>query len=150
MIQKQNSSGRFIIGLKQIIKLIAMVAICAASQSTLAQTGVGINSTGTSADPSAMLDVVSLTKGFLAPRMSAAQKAAIVSPATGLLIYQTDGAAGFWYYNGSTWIQAIGPVGPTGPQGPAGNDGAAGATGPQGPQGQDGDDGAIEIGRAHV
>ena len=36
--------------------------------------------------------------------MTLAQKLAIVTPATGLLVYQTDGAYGFWYYNGSAWI----------------------------------------------
>ena len=64
---------------------------------------VGINGDGTAPDNSAMLDVSSTTKGFLAPRMTAAQKAAITSPATGLLIYQTDGTSGFYYYTGSAW-----------------------------------------------
>ncbi len=56
-----------------------------------------------------MLDVHSTTKGFLAPRMTAAQKGLITSPATGLLIYQTDASAGFYYNNGTTvspnWLQ---------------------------------------------
>ena len=64
---------------------------------------VGINGDGSAPDNSAMLDVSSTTKGFLAPRMTTAQKAAITSPATGLLIYQTDGTAGFYYYNSSVW-----------------------------------------------
>ena len=32
-----------------------------------------------------------------------AQRAAIASPATGLLVFQTDGAIGFYFYNGSSW-----------------------------------------------
>lgn len=45
---------------------------------------------GTSApDPSARLDVSSTTKGFLPPRMTTAQRDAIVSPATGLVVYNT-------------------------------------------------------------
>jgi len=53
---------------------------------------------------SALLDLTSTTKGILIPRMLAAAKTAIASPATGLLIYQTDGTAGFYYYTGSAWV----------------------------------------------
>lgn len=68
---------------------------------------VGIGTT--SPDASALLDMSSTGKGVLLPRMTAAQKSAIASPATGLLVYQTDGTAGF-YYNGGTpaapaWLQ---------------------------------------------
>ena len=52
---------------------------------------------------SAILDVSSTTKGLLIPRMTTAQRNAIVTPATGLLIWQTDGTTGFYYYNGSGW-----------------------------------------------
>ncbi|HEV8084210.1 MAG TPA: hypothetical protein VGP55_13470, partial [Chitinophagaceae bacterium] len=64
---------------------------------------VGINNTGTPPNPSAMLDVQSTTKGMLVPRMTLAQRTAITSPAIGLLIYQTDNSAGFYYYDGSQW-----------------------------------------------
>lgn len=62
---------------------------------------VGINTTNP--DPSAMLEVKSTIAGVLIPRMTQAQKTAITTPATGLLIYQTDGTTGFWYYNGTVW-----------------------------------------------
>jgi hypothetical protein len=52
-----------------------------------------------------MLDVKSTTKGLLAPRMTAAQRGEITSPAAGLLVYQTDATAGYYYYNGSAWTQ---------------------------------------------
>ncbi|MEI6852808.1 MAG: hypothetical protein WCL06_08200 [Bacteroidota bacterium] len=83
---------------KLTLTLIALV-ICLSA--TLAQS-VGINATGDAPNGSAMLDVSSTTRGFLAPRMTAAQIAAITSPATGLLIYQTDGTAGYYYNSGTT------------------------------------------------
>lgn len=65
------------------------------------QAQVGLNGDGSAPDHSAMLDVKSTTKGFLVPRMTAAQRTAISSPATGLLIYQTDDVIGYWYNQGS-------------------------------------------------
>jgi len=68
-----------------------------------AQQGVAINTDGTNPDNSAMLDIKSTVKGILIPRLTALQKSAIATPAAGLLIYQTDGTAGFYYFNGSAW-----------------------------------------------
>ena len=64
-----------------------------------AQVGIGT----TAPDSSAALDIESTTTGFLIAKMTQIQKNAIVSPATGLLIYQTDGAPGFYYFDGSIW-----------------------------------------------
>lgn len=69
---------------------------------------VSINTDGSSADASAMLDIKSTTSGLLIPRMTEAQRDAIASPATGLLIYQTDGTAGFYVYDGSSWTIVAG------------------------------------------
>ncbi|MFA7627605.1 MAG: hypothetical protein WCZ17_11225, partial [Candidatus Kapaibacterium sp.] len=58
---------------------------------------------------SALLELRSNSRGFLMPQMTAAQKNAIVSPAHGLLIVQTDiqpsEPSGIWYYDGldSQW-----------------------------------------------
>jgi hypothetical protein len=65
----------------------------------VAQIGVGT----ITPNASAMLDISSTTKGLLAPRMTTVQKNAIATPASGLLVYDTD-LAKFNYYNGSTWI----------------------------------------------
>ena len=62
---------------------------------------IGINNNGSAPDPSAMLDISSTSKGFLTPRMTSTERDAIVSPATGLLIYQTDGSVGFYYNQGT-------------------------------------------------
>lgn len=68
-----------------------------------AQVGVGT----AVADASAALDVVSTTKGFLPPRMTQAQRLAISTPATGLMVFQLDGTSGLYYYSGSAWIFII-------------------------------------------
>ncbi len=72
-------------------------------QYSFAQVSIGI----TSPDASSILDLTSISKGLLAPRMTQAQKTAIASPATGLLIFQTDGTAGFYFYTGSSWIPLL-------------------------------------------
>ncbi len=54
------------------------------------------------AHSSAMLDVKSVTKGMLVPRMTTVQRDAIVLPATGLLVFDTNENV-FYYYTGSTW-----------------------------------------------
>jgi uncharacterized protein (TIGR02145 family) len=48
-----------------------------------------ITTDGSSADPSAMLDVKSTNKGALIPRMTQAQIGAIVNPANGLIVFCT-------------------------------------------------------------
>ncbi len=65
------------------------------------------------ADSSAMLDVKSLTKGFLTPRMTSVQRTGIASPATGLLVFDTN-INGYYYYNGTDWIN-LSTGGTTGP-----------------------------------
>lgn len=64
---------------------------------------VGINETGADPDNSAILDVDSKTKGLLIPRLKKADRLAIIKPANGLLIYQTDDTIGFWYYDQMVW-----------------------------------------------
>ena len=78
--------------------------LLAGAVTTLAQ-NVAINNTGNAANTSAMLDVSSTTKGLLIPRMTSAQRIAIVNPATGLQVYQTDGSKGFYYFDGAAWAQ---------------------------------------------
>ncbi len=57
-------------------------------------------------DPSAILDVKvtgTTKKGVLIPRMTSSERLSISSPAVGLLVYQTDGTPGFYYWDGSVW-----------------------------------------------
>lgn len=60
---------------------------------------VSINEGGAEPDSSAMLDVSSRDKGILIPRMAAAERLAIVNPANGLIVFQTDGISGIYIYN---------------------------------------------------
>ena len=62
-----------------------------------------INSGGGQPDASSMLEVSSTSKGMLIPRMTAAERLAISSPAKGLLVFQNNGFEAFYYYNGAAW-----------------------------------------------
>jgi hypothetical protein len=62
---------------------------------------VGIGTT--TPNPAAQLDISSTTKGILIPRMTDAEKNLIISPAQGLLIFNTNSNS-FQYYNGVSWI----------------------------------------------
>jgi hypothetical protein len=62
-----------------------------------AQTGIGT----TTPNASARLEVAATDKGFLLPRMTAAQRGLIPSPANGLLVYQTDATNGFYVNTGT-------------------------------------------------
>lgn len=114
-------------------KLFISISFVSSTFFALSQ-NVGINSTGALPDNSAGLDIDYTNKGLLIPRVSLTSTTDVVtipSPATSLLVYNSNsamigGGVGFWYYDGTTWVPAMGP------QGPAGLPGAAGAVGPQG------------------
>jgi len=85
-----------------LLEAMFIIVSLSNAQNTFPSTGsVGIGTTTPAA--SSLLEVRSTSKGFLAPRMTSAQRAAIVTPATGLLVYQTDGTAGYYYYYGTGW-----------------------------------------------
>jgi len=65
---------------------------------------VSINTTNAPPDPSAMLDISSSDKGLLIPRLLEVQRVGISAPALGLLVFQTDGVSGFYYYFGNEWL----------------------------------------------
>jgi hypothetical protein len=58
---------------------------------------VGINTASPNA--SAALDITSTDKGLLIPRV--ASTANVTAPTAGMMVYQTGGTAGFYFYNGS-------------------------------------------------
>jgi hypothetical protein len=87
----------------KIKQCIYVTLLCLFTNVLFAQTGIGT----TTPEPSAKLDVSSTNKGFLPPRMTSAQRTAIQSPVAGLMVYQTDGTFGLYYYNGNAWIYII-------------------------------------------
>lgn len=79
-----------------------LALLLALSMPALAWSQVGVGTSTPHA--SAALELSATDKGFLPPRMTAAQRTAIVTPAIGLMVYQTDGTAGLYAYNGSKWL----------------------------------------------
>lgn len=81
-----------------ICLILSLHCLAAASQS------VSINNDGSSPNASAMLDVKSINKGVLIPRMTSAQRAAIANPAQGLLVYDTE-TLNLWIYKDAGWSE---------------------------------------------
>ncbi|MFD2824668.1 hypothetical protein ACFS5M_13380 [Lacinutrix iliipiscaria] len=84
--------------LKQKLTILALAVFTCLNYNAFAQVGIGI----LDPDDSAMLDITSTDKGLLVPRMTTAQKAAISSPADGLMVFDTDQNA-FSFFDGSNW-----------------------------------------------
>ncbi|MBI4929921.1 MAG: tail fiber domain-containing protein [Bacteroidetes bacterium] len=126
--------------MKKVLFFCSVVAFFFAAKNSFAQNqNVGIGTLTPNA--SAMLDVVSLSKGVLVPRMNTLQMNTIASPSNGLIVYNTDSSC-FWYYKINTWTSLCnsgsGGAGPVGPTGPTGSNGANGTTGPTGVAGANG------------
>lgn len=84
-------------------KIIATVVIylCLSITTHLfAQVGIGT----ANPDESSILDLKSTTQGLLTPRMTTLQRLAVSSPANGLLVYDTDTKA-FYFYETEAWVK---------------------------------------------
>ncbi|MBK8845007.1 MAG: tail fiber domain-containing protein [Bacteroidetes bacterium] len=88
-------------------KLIILLQILLSSAIATAQNIFPINGIvgiGTAIpNASAALDITSANKGILIPRMTKAQRDLILSPAEGLLIFQTNNLKGFYYFTNGGW-----------------------------------------------
>lgn len=73
-----------------------MLLLMTITSTISAQVGIGT----ITPHASSVLDVSSTTQGMLAPRMTTAQRTAIVSPADGLMVYDTD-LKSLFHYNSS-------------------------------------------------
>lgn len=83
------------------IKAIVFTALFASIIPLYAQNVAVTDDSTYAADNSAILDVMSVSKGLLIPRLTEVEKSNISNPANGLLVYQTDGNSGFYYFHGT-------------------------------------------------
>ena len=83
------------------LTLLTIVTFTCFNFTALSQVGIG-----TEPNTSAMLDVSSTEKGMLMPRMTSAQRVAISNPAEGLLVYDTDENA-LYFYDGGNWKKFV-------------------------------------------
>jgi hypothetical protein len=97
-----------------MLRISALLCLCAFSLGSNAQMGIGT----TTPDSSSILDVYSSNKGLLVPRiaLTATNVAAPVNnPATSLMVYNTATAGtppnnvmpGFYYWTGSRWYPVV-------------------------------------------
>lgn len=96
--------------MQKFILAVAMLlsALPAFTQNSFPASGaVGIGTTTPAS--SSILDIRSTSRGVLLPRMTKAQRAAIGSPAQGLLVFQTDGSRGFYVFDGSWQPMSVQP-----------------------------------------
>src|SRR4030095_8155552 len=97
---KTNSTFKDLFGIALFALVFPQVSF--AQTNTFPSTGAaGIGTITPNA--SSLLEIKSTSKGLLIPRMSKTQRDAIVTPATGLMIYQTNSTPGFYYYSGTAW-----------------------------------------------
>jgi hypothetical protein len=87
--------------IKSIGIAIVIVFLCSLNK-TNAQNVAITDDNSYTAHSTAMLDVKSISKGLLLPRLTMTQRDAITSPADGLMIFQTDNTAGVYVYE-SGW-----------------------------------------------
>lgn len=81
--------------------LVVTLGALSAIESLAQSDGVLINYTGATRDNSAVLEANSTQQGVLVSRMTRDQRDAIVSPATSLLVFQTDNTPGYYFNSGT-------------------------------------------------
>lgn len=97
-------------GLELMLMMIVLTVIVLLIALPVFAQNVGVNNP--SPHTKALLDLTASDKGLLTPRLTEAQRIAMFpvadASAKGMIVYQTDNAFGFWYYDGITWRQLLG------------------------------------------
>ncbi|MFW5705394.1 MAG: hypothetical protein ACOCX8_00195, partial [Bacteroidota bacterium] len=86
---------------RKLLQLVLVLIFGLSLNSGIYAQNVAINNDGSDPHASAMLDIQAENMGLLIPRITEANRP--TDPATGLLIYQTDGDSGFYYFDGVEW-----------------------------------------------
>lgn len=79
--------------------IFSFIGFQSVAQNEIGNVGIGT----TKPNESAILELQSTDKGFLLPRLTLNQRGKISSPATGLMVYQTDFLSGIYVYDGNKW-----------------------------------------------
>ena len=96
METRSTKTSRF----NPVIVALSLICLSVFLNANVRAQNVAINADGTKANPNAILDIKSSTKGLLIPRMSSSSRKQI--PQTnGLLVYDID-TRSFWYSNGES------------------------------------------------
>ena len=101
--QYQSVLTNPITGTGTINYLSKFTGTSAIGNSLLFDNGSGVGLGTASINASALFQMDSTTRGFLPPRMTAAQRGAISAPSQGLIVYQVDGVIGLYIYSNSVW-----------------------------------------------
>ncbi len=93
---------------KRLVMLVFLILMLVMPMVLSAQSGVSIGKMGARPSKSAILDIVSVNKGLLIPRMTTVDRTNIVPMNTenGLLVYDIDFST-FWYWDGIAWIEIV-------------------------------------------
>ena len=103
--------------MRKLCKLVIIISSMVLMSVQMYGQNVGIGANTFTPDNSALLELQSTNSGLLLPRMTKSQRDSISSPATSLIIYQTDNTPGF-YYNAGTpsspnWVRSSNSNDPT-------------------------------------
>jgi hypothetical protein len=101
--QYQSVLTNPITGTGTINYLSKFTGTSAIGNSLLFDNGSALGLNTASINASALFQMDSTTRGFLPPRMTAAQRGAISAPSQGLIVYQVDGVIGLYIYSNSVW-----------------------------------------------